>query len=198
LDFDTWFTPVALEMSNVGIEDLDISSVLVELLPEASIYSPAESQCLSSPQEDKELNSPELWPAPLDIQESLLDMPLPITASPTELSSDTASQTSEASKQLAPRLLSRTVSAYVCPVKGCSKRFLQRQQLSSHALMHQRAYACDYCPAQYPHAKSLREHRQTKHLNIRYKCNIEGCNESVAQKKNLRRHKRARHGINSE
>lgn len=56
-----------------------------------------------------------------------------------------------------------------------------------------RSFACDRCPARYPHAKSLRDHKQSKHLNKRYTCNFAGCRVSVAHKKNMNRHIETRH-----
>jgi hypothetical protein len=58
-----------------------------------------------------------------------------------------------------------------------------------------RSFACDLCSARYHHAKSLRDHKQSKHLGKRYACNVVGCNASVAHKKNLRRHMGSRHGL---
>ncbi|XPS76613.1 hypothetical protein M3J09_008661 [Ascochyta lentis] len=58
-----------------------------------------------------------------------------------------------------------------------------------------RSFACDSCSAHYPHAKSLRDHKQSKHQGKRYACNIAGCETVVAHKKNLRRHKENQHGI---
>ena len=56
-----------------------------------------------------------------------------------------------------------------------------------------RRYLCDECPAGYDHRKNLRDHMQTKHKGIRYLCDVKGCYKSVAQKKNLARHKAAKH-----
>lgn len=47
----------------------------------------------------------------------------------------------------------------------------------------------------YAHSKNLRDHRQSKHLGKRYKCGVEGCEETVAHKKNMRRHKETKHGV---
>lgn len=55
-------------------------------------------------------------------------------------------------------------------------------------------YACDQCARCYSHPKNLREHKQTKHQDKRYKCDFPGCSDLVAQKKNLKRHKEKKHG----
>ena len=47
----------------------------------------------------------------------------------------------------------------------------------------------------YPHSKNLRDHKQTKHQGKRYKCDFPGCTKTVAQRKNLRRHKANKHGV---
>lgn len=83
---------------------------------------------------------------------------------------------------------------FPCKVEGCPRRFTQQRQLDNHMKKH-RMYSCNVCPAVYPHPKSLREHKQTKHLGKRYPCDVAGCDESVAQKKNLARHKAIKHGI---
>ncbi|KAH7088863.1 hypothetical protein FB567DRAFT_522495 [Paraphoma chrysanthemicola] len=54
-------------------------------------------------------------------------------------------------------------------------------------------HVCDICDASYPHRKNLREHKQTKHLQLRYVCDVVGCGASMAQKKNLARHKAKKH-----
>ncbi|KAH7069049.1 hypothetical protein BKA63DRAFT_100275 [Paraphoma chrysanthemicola] len=54
-------------------------------------------------------------------------------------------------------------------------------------------HVCDVCDASYPHRKNLREHKQTKHLQLRYVCDVVGCGASMAQKKNLARHKAKKH-----
>ncbi|KAF1941771.1 hypothetical protein EJ02DRAFT_191894 [Clathrospora elynae] len=89
---------------------------------------------------------------------------------------------------------SSSMSCYPCKAPDCSKHFSHQRKLKNHAKTHQRkTYVCETCPAQYPHAKSLREHRQTKHQNMRYYCDVEGCGDFVAQKKNMKRHKESKH-----
>jgi hypothetical protein len=64
----------------------------------------------------------------------------------------------------------------------------------THAKKHkQKVYSCNQCTKWYYHSKNLREHKQTKHLGIRYLCNFEGCTVSVAQKRNLKRHMENHH-----
>lgn len=64
----------------------------------------------------------------------------------------------------------------------------------THAKKHrQKVYSCDQCTKWYYHSKNLRDHKQTKHLGTRYMCGFEGCTVSVAQKKNLKRHREKHH-----
>jgi uncharacterized Zn-finger protein len=58
-----------------------------------------------------------------------------------------------------------------------------------------KVHSCKTCPKSYPHAKSLREHQETKHQGKRYRCDVDGCNDIIAQKKNLARHKAAMHRV---
>jgi len=59
----------------------------------------------------------------------------------------------------------------------------------------QRVFACKIgtCTKKYPHAKSLREHKQTVHDNKTYICDVPGCNKILTLKRNLRRHKQSKH-----
>ncbi|KAJ4989139.1 hypothetical protein SVAN01_05401 [Stagonosporopsis vannaccii] len=65
-----------------------------------------------------------------------------------------------------------------------------RRHMKRHA---SQVHACNQCARWYPHAKNLREHKQTKHQGKRYKCDFPGCPDFVAQKKNLKRHKEKTH-----
>ncbi|KAF2855710.1 hypothetical protein T440DRAFT_475077 [Plenodomus tracheiphilus IPT5] len=58
-------------------------------------------------------------------------------------------------------------------------------------------FICEDCLEGYNHRKNLREHKQTKHHHLRFQCDFPGCKKSVAQKKNLARHKIAKHGSTS-
>ncbi len=57
-----------------------------------------------------------------------------------------------------------------------------------------RSFVCDVCGVRYSHAKTPRDHKQSKHEGRRYKCLVPGCNITVAHQKNLRRHMERRHG----
>lgn len=92
--------------------------------------------------------------------------------------------------------IQRLEQKHVCTHTGCSKRFTTGPQLKRHIKSH-KMYSCDMCTRTYPHPKSLREHRQTKHERKRYYCDVDGCNKSVAQKKNLARHKASEHQMNT-
>lgn len=113
------------------------------------------------------------------------------STSPTTTSSDSG-RTSDASQ----KLIERESRAYVCKVMDCKRRFAHLQQLRRHEKQHKR-YTCVLCAptVSYPHAKNLREHVQAIHRRLRYYCNVAGCSESVAQKKNLARHKASKHGL---
>lgn len=81
---------------------------------------------------------------------------------------------------------------HVCTEAGCSESFGLRRQLENHMKKH-KFHTGEICSASYSHRKSLREHRQSKHDNIRYNCDVPGCRETVAHRKNLARHKALRH-----
>jgi ribosomal protein L44E len=85
----------------------------------------------------------------------------------------------------APGLLARLAPKF--------ERSQHEQQLSQGQTKRERRFACDFCDASYPHRKNLREHKQTKHLRLRYTCDVAGCGASMAQKKNLARHKAMKH-----
>jgi hypothetical protein len=54
-------------------------------------------------------------------------------------------------------------------------------------------YVCDICARFYSHSKSLLQHKQAMHGKKYYLCDVNGCNFSTLQKKNLRRHEASRH-----
>lgn len=58
-----------------------------------------------------------------------------------------------------------------------------------------RSFACNICGIRYPHAKSLRDHKQSKHEGKRYACSVAGCKAIVAHKKNLKRHMETKHSL---
>jgi hypothetical protein len=100
----------------------------------------------------------------------------------------------EVSTRLFPERISPVAPKFACKVDGCSRRFTQQRQLDNHMRRHQ-LYFCDACPATYPHSKSLREHKQTKHQGKRYPCDVPRCTDTVAQSKKLARHKIIKHGM---
>lgn len=109
------------------------------------------------------------------------------------IGSRSTSNASEIASRSASQPLVHFASNYVCSHSGCSEHFNKPAHLRQHLKQHKR-YACDKCDAGYSHPKNLREHKQTKHLRLRYTCDVEGCNASMAQKKNLARHKTMKHG----
>jgi hypothetical protein len=115
-------------------------------------------------------------------------------------SSEAANSESPAtdSRNETPTLLCHSFAQHVAPVdvrkaSGSPQRSLQERQSSGHEGRHKR-YSCDECTRTYPHRKNLREHKQTKHRQVRYFCDVEGCKQSLAHKKNLSRHKAGKHG----
>jgi hypothetical protein len=74
----------------------------------------------------------------------------------------------------------------------CTARFVGSRQLSDHERNEHKKYRC--CNKEYKHYKNFWQHRQAKHLGVRYKCNIELCNYSADNKWKLKRHKINKHG----
>lgn len=74
----------------------------------------------------------------------------------------------------------------------CTACFVGSRQLSDHERNEHRKYRC--CNKEYKHYKNFWQHRQTKHLGVRHKCNVELCNYSADNRWNLKRHKANKHG----
>jgi hypothetical protein len=92
---------------------------------------------------------------------------------------------------LSPRRLQPVLMASVRNESNSNGRAIQQRQPNGVA-KHSTSHRCNECPKSYSHAKNLREHK-AKHRNERYFCDI--CGDSVAEKRNLSRHKRLKHGI---
>ncbi|KAH8726068.1 hypothetical protein GQ44DRAFT_759093 [Phaeosphaeriaceae sp. PMI808] len=74
----------------------------------------------------------------------------------------------------------------------CTARFVGSRQLSDHERNKHKKYRC--CNKEYKHYKNFWQHRQAKHLGVRYECNVELCDYSADNKWNLKRHKANKHG----
>lgn len=160
-----------IQLSNVDIETIDFAKLSSD--PFMSCWSPNRKTDIitATPLIEDPRNSPAISALHQD-------------SSP-NLAQTTTNSVPSDSGDLTSRSFSDSSSYRVSP---------QQRRFKHHARKH-KVYACDLCPASYPHPKSLREHRQTKHEGIRYFCNIDGCRKSVAQKKNLARHKAMKHRV---
>jgi hypothetical protein len=165
-------TPVAASQDMSYPQLLEISHA-----PIPNVYSPC--HCPSNEFTSSATLTPEAWSTP-----SAASVTPPISTPVTDL---------EVSTRLFPERISPVAPKFACKVDCCYRRFTQQRQLDNHMRRHQ-LYSCDACPATYPHSKSLREHKQTKHQGKRYTCDVPGCTDTVAQRKNLARHKIIKHG----
>jgi hypothetical protein len=92
---------------------------------------------------------------------------------------------------LSPRRLQPVLMASVRNEPNSRRRAVQQRPLNG-VTKYSTPHRCNECPKSYPHAKNLREHK-AKHRKERFFCDI--CGESVAEKRNLSRHKKLKHGI---
>lgn len=92
------------------------------------------------------------------------------------------------------RELHEKATPYNC--KDCGKKFNRKANLLEHELIHQGKYlaVCKTCDKSYRTQSALKLHERTHTGEKPYKCDI--CNEkSYAYNTDLKRHKRAVHGI---
>ncbi len=190
---DQWFTNGLLEKSNYGLDNIDPSDLMTVASSGITFQtSDVSRDVLFYPRvstEGQDDNTASLY-TPNDSVDTTRSpwghRPVPVKRTPR------SDDSSEFSLNSSPQSSNSAATASIQLDHG-SGADLIRQLQSRHVRETQKKHRCDECSESYNHPKSLREHKQTKHLGRRYPCPFQGCGEIIAQKKNLGRHMAAKH-----
>jgi hypothetical protein len=190
---DQWFTNALLEESNYGLGNIDPSDLMTVVSSWTTFQTSDVSHNVSlyplvstEGQDDNNTSLHTLKDSVDTTRSPRGHRPIPVKRSPR------SDDSSELSLNSSPQSSNSAVTASIQLDRG-SGVDLVRQLQPRHVQETQKKHRCDECSKSYDHPKSLREHKQTKHLGCRYTCPFQGCGKTIAQKKNLGRHMAAKH-----
>ena len=91
------------------------------------------------------------------------------------------------------RTVHEKVRQYAC--KQCDRRFSQKSTLTTHHRIHtgERPYACTECAMRVNGKANLQKHYRAVHTLERYTCDVDGCEKTFTQSRNMQMHKRSVH-----